>query len=413
MMYARDYREQAFQALSGRWGVAVGTGLVASLLGARDMGVRIPNLNYRYNDTLSLYYNPYFLTILLGILCIALVYAIVLFFIGGAFTLGYAQFNINVIDNTNPRFGNLFSKFNMFWTGFIMQFLTGLFIFLWALLLIIPGIIAAYSYAMTPYILLENPEMPVLDAISRSKVMMRGNKGRLFCLEISFIGWALLCLITCGIGVLWLYPYMSAARAAFFNEVSGKNRRRYEYYNGGYNNNGYNNNGYYSNGFNNNGFNNNGFNNNGFNNNGYNNNGFNNNGYNNNGYNNNGYNNNGYNNNGQNNNGYNNSFNNNGYNNNGYNNNGYNNNGLSNNGLNNNGLNNNGFNNNGFNNNGFNNNGQNNNGQNNNSYSNNGPNNNGLNNNGNSNNNGNNYTRNPDTENANPGINNDPDKPVQ
>jgi uncharacterized membrane protein len=147
----------------------------------------------------------------------------------------------------------------MFWKGFVMQFMTGLFIFLWTLLFIIPGIIAAYRYSMTSYILLENPDMPVMDAIRRSKEMMDGNKGRLFCLDISFIGWWLLCILTCGLGFLWLYPYMNAATVAFYNEVSGKNYYRYQSQNG-YNNNGFSNNGY-NNGFNNNGYNNNGYNN--------------------------------------------------------------------------------------------------------------------------------------------------------
>lgn len=107
-----------------------------------------------------------------------------------------------------------------------MQLLVGIYTFLWTLLLIIPGIIAAFSYAMTPYILEENPYMPINEAIRQSKVMMYGNKWRLFCLEISFIGWALLSVLTCGIGFLWLAPYINAAECAFFFDVSGKYRNQ-------------------------------------------------------------------------------------------------------------------------------------------------------------------------------------------
>ena len=103
-----------------------------------------------------------------------------------------------------------------------MQLLVSIYTFLWTLLFIIPGFIAAFSYAMTPYILEENPYMPINDAIRQSKEMMRGNKWRLFCLEISFIGWAILCLLTCGIGFLWLTPYYNAAICAFYYDISGR-----------------------------------------------------------------------------------------------------------------------------------------------------------------------------------------------
>ena len=73
---------------------------------------------------------------------------------------------------------------------------------------------------MTPFILAEHPEMTANEAISASKELMRGNRWRLFCLEFSFIGWQLLCLLTVGIGYLWLKPYESTARAVFYREIS-------------------------------------------------------------------------------------------------------------------------------------------------------------------------------------------------
>ena len=89
----------------------------------------------------------------------------------------------------------------------------------WALLFIIPGLIAAYRYQLTGYILAENPEMGANDAITRSKELMKGNKWRLFCLDFSFIGWDILSAFTLGIGDLWLTPYRSAAAAAFYREL--------------------------------------------------------------------------------------------------------------------------------------------------------------------------------------------------
>ena len=88
-----------------------------------------------------------------------------------------------------------------------------------ALLFIIPGIIKAFSYAMTPYILEENPELSANDAIDHSRAMMKGHKFDLFWLYLSFIGWFILCILTLGIGFLWLTPYMETSVAAFYEDV--------------------------------------------------------------------------------------------------------------------------------------------------------------------------------------------------
>ena len=94
--------------------------------------------------------------------------------------------------------------------------------FLWSLLLIIPGVVKHYSYAMTPYILKEEPEMKNNAAIEKSMVMMDGNKMKLFLLDLSFIGWAILCLFTFGIGFFFLQPYMQASHAAFYEDLKAQ-----------------------------------------------------------------------------------------------------------------------------------------------------------------------------------------------
>ena len=100
--------------------------------------------------------------------------------------------------------------------------MTSLFTFLWALLFIIPGIVASYRYALAPYLMAENPDIGVMEAIARSKELMRGNKGRLFCLQFSFIGWYLLSTLTLGIGTLWVAPYRKIAETAFYLDVTGR-----------------------------------------------------------------------------------------------------------------------------------------------------------------------------------------------
>ena len=97
--------------------------------------------------------------------------------------------------------------------------LQAVYTFLWSLLLVIPGIVKSYSYAMTNYILLDEPELRYDAAIEKSMKLMAGNKMKLFLLDLSFIGWALLCVLTFGIGVFWLKPYVSTAHAAFYEDI--------------------------------------------------------------------------------------------------------------------------------------------------------------------------------------------------
>ena len=116
---------------------------------------------------------------------------------------------------------NLFDGFRggRYTRVFCALFLVNLFTFLWALLLIIPGIMKAFSYALTPYILLDEPELTARQAIARSCEIMQGRRWKLFCLYLSFIGWGILCLLTFGIGFLWLVPYMNASIAAFYEDA--------------------------------------------------------------------------------------------------------------------------------------------------------------------------------------------------
>ena len=116
---------------------------------------------------------------------------------------------------------NLFDGFRggRYTRVFCALFLVQLFTFLWALLLIIPGIIKAFSYALTPYILLDEPELTARQAITRSCEIMQGRRWKLFCLSLSFIGWGILSLLTFGIGFLWLAPYMNASIAAFYEDT--------------------------------------------------------------------------------------------------------------------------------------------------------------------------------------------------
>ena len=228
-MYAKDFRALARQALAGHWGVAVGTGLVAMLLGGAigssmssgSSGSSVGSTigNYVQEHGLYVYIPDFVWMALVFFAAILSVYAVVCFVVGGTVQLGYAKFNLALVDHREARFSDLFSQFGRFGDGFVLSLLMTIFVVLWSLLLIIPGIIASYSYAMAPYILYENPGMRPMAAIKASKELMRGNKWRLFCLQLSFIGWSLLCALTAGIGYLWLRPYQEAAQASFYRQI--------------------------------------------------------------------------------------------------------------------------------------------------------------------------------------------------
>lgn len=224
MSLAADFRKKAREALQGKWGLAVWTGFIALLLGAISRGGSSNGRGDQTNDLNIPDFSREYLGIMVAIVSVALIWALITFFIGGAIELGYCRFNKNLIQGTDPKFTDLFSRMDIFLKALGLRLVITLFTVLWAILLVIPGIIAALSYSMAFYIMEEDPSIGILDAIRRSKEMMMGNKWRLFCLGISFIGWFLLSVCTLCIGFLWLIPYANASFAAFYLEVSGQNK---------------------------------------------------------------------------------------------------------------------------------------------------------------------------------------------
>ena len=147
----------------------------------------------------------------------------------------------------DPELGLIADGFTQnYWNCVKTQFLKSLFIGLWSLLFVIPGVIKAYEYRMVPYLLAEHPEMSSGEIFARSKEMMQGNKWDTFVLDISFVGWVLLSGITFGVlYIFWVGPYIAATDAALYHRISGKDT----YGNGGYGNYaGYDQNGYTQNG---------------------------------------------------------------------------------------------------------------------------------------------------------------------
>ena len=255
MKLAADFRKIARNVLRGKWPVAILTGFLASVMGAciisnggGTSGNNNDSSSISLADNLDLAQWRTVLHVILGVLILWIIATLI---VSGAGKLGYAIFNLNLVDGKEAKVSDLFSQFHRLGEGIVMNLLMALYTLLWSLLFVIPGIIKTYSYAMTPYIMAEHPALTADEAITESRRIMDGNKMRLFCLSFSFIGWGLLCvlpsvilmsivfirlnatgdlsqlfwLIPAGIpsfvGSLFLVPYEQAAFAAFYRDVAG------------------------------------------------------------------------------------------------------------------------------------------------------------------------------------------------
>lgn len=150
-----------------------------------------------------------------------------LLILGGPLTIGYVTLIKNTIYGTDPKLENIFDGFGKFGDAFITYLLYEIFLCLWTLLFIIPGIIKTYSYALTFY-LVKDEGLSGTEAITKSRQMMHGHKWRLFCLEFSYIGWILLCILTFGILFLWVNPKMEAAKYHFYLDLKGEDSKKVE-----------------------------------------------------------------------------------------------------------------------------------------------------------------------------------------
>ena len=243
MKVSADYRMLALDALRGKWKTAVLTGIAASALGATIVSSSnsvVSNSNQAKDIHFNLFAQPNGGRLLAVLLVGIGLWAILQLIVGGAVQLGYAHFNLNLVDGNDAAISDLFSQKDRLWDGFCMKFLQGLYIALWSLLLVIPGIVKTYSYAMTPYIMAEHPSLTANEAIT---------EWRLFCLDFSFIGWELLCAlpmyagyflflnnfsgseamaisivlllaIPLSVGFFFVRPYEEAAWAIFYRDIT-------------------------------------------------------------------------------------------------------------------------------------------------------------------------------------------------
>ncbi len=213
-----DYRRIARENLDGNWKKSLGVAFVATIFGALVVG---NGLNF--DIEMDAEYIQRLPRIVLAILSVWVSFggmiSLVHLILGGTVQLGYTQILLKQYHHQEFEVKDLFSQFHRFKQGFLQMFLRNLYIALWSLLFIIPGIIANYKYAMTPFLMTDNPNMTAKEAMAASTELMDGHKGELFVLGLTFIGWDLLAGLTLGIGYLWLNPYKNATYAAFYREL--------------------------------------------------------------------------------------------------------------------------------------------------------------------------------------------------
>ena len=182
-MTISQIKKESKASLKGNWGIAIGVYLVAILIMAVLSSTCIGGL------------------------------------LSGLVTFGLSSAFLGLIRTKTMKFESLFDCTKNFGSVFVASILQVLFLALWTMLFWIPGIVKSYSYAMTNYILIDNPELSGNQAITESRKMMNGHKMQLFLLDLSFIGWYLLTAFTCGILSLYVTPYHHAARANFYESI--------------------------------------------------------------------------------------------------------------------------------------------------------------------------------------------------
>lgn len=190
---AKFFREAAWAQLKGNWKPAVLFTLVYNLILCLTQAISSTS------DYVSI-----------------LISLFILIPLGYGYNIAFLNFKRT---GESVKMEQLFDGFKDYSRVVLTNILETVYVFLWTMLLIIPGIIKAISYSQTTYILKDNPDLKNNAAIELSMAMMKGHKFDYFCLILSFIGWLLLCILTLGIGLLWVSPYITTASANFYEYV--------------------------------------------------------------------------------------------------------------------------------------------------------------------------------------------------
>lgn len=226
-MEAYAHRANARAALRGNWVTAVIVAFLIRVISGSDAAPTI-KINFEYNEPVQINVPENMVRLFhdtLGfampvLLVVSMVVLVVSMIVSGVLDLGSARYNLNLIDRRGAEIADLFTGIPRFSAALVMHLLRTVLTLVGFLLLLVPGILMTYGFAMAPYILAETEECTGWEALMRSYDMMRGHKLELFWLELTFIGWEILAAFTFGLGSLVLSPYKAAAQASFYRELS-------------------------------------------------------------------------------------------------------------------------------------------------------------------------------------------------
>ena len=185
MIKNKKIMQEARKSLEGRWKLVISTYFIFFLI------------------TISIQSSAY----ILGLI------------VNGTLYLGLSIFLLSFLRKKEAKLMQIFEGFPKFDVALFTYIRRYMYIFLWTLLFIVPGIVAALKYSQTFFIMADNPKMKAKEILAKSMEMMDGYKWKLFCLYLRFLGWTLLSILTCGIGFIWLLPYIAVSRARFYEDI--------------------------------------------------------------------------------------------------------------------------------------------------------------------------------------------------
>ena len=171
-----------------------------------------------YMPEFSVYFQPVEPVLHLPALAVGFI-TIVLSLISTVLSAGYALYTMSVRKGIVTPYVTMFDGFLFAGKIILLSIVQYIFVFLWSMLLFIPGVIAGYRYRFALYNLCENPEIGVMEAINMSKAQTRGHKWELFVLDLSFLGWSILCSLTLGILSIWIMPYIQQTDIGYFETI--------------------------------------------------------------------------------------------------------------------------------------------------------------------------------------------------
>ena len=218
-MNSKEIRSNARKALKGHWGTAIIAAIIANVFPSVGYSSSFSSDDMDFTKLSELSGTELITTFAIfgGILLIGLAISLV---VSSVISIGYAQFNMDLVDGDDPKISTLFSKVRQLKTAVIANILVFVRVFFGMIFFIVPGVIALFKYSMTNYIIAENPGIGAREALEKSKKIMKGNKLRFFLLGLSFIGWEILVVLTFGIAGIWVSPYMQASYAEFYREIA-------------------------------------------------------------------------------------------------------------------------------------------------------------------------------------------------